>query len=108
MCSLRHHTIRLTFGAMDVDQDRRVTPDEFKTFSMGFEYLARVRDKLPAFNAVKADTFKRWDTGTPGHLTPRGYAVGIKDDLDAAAGKNASGVPNSTSRTSKRFASSAR
>ena len=40
--------IRLTFGAMDVNQDQRITPDEFRSFDMGFGYLAQVRDNLGA------------------------------------------------------------
>ena len=80
--------IRLTFGAMDVNQDQRITPDEFKTFDMGFGYLALVRDKLASFNAAKASTFQRWATGNPGHLTLQEYTVGIKNDLISAANKN--------------------
>ena len=51
--------IRLTFGAMDANQDQRVTPDESRAFDMGLGYLAQVRDKLASFHAAKAGTFQR-------------------------------------------------
>jgi len=76
-----------TFNAMDVNGDGRVTPDEFQAFSMGFEYLAQVREKLPQFRAAKATIFKRWDANKAGFLTVQEYRAGILGDLTRAAAK---------------------
>lgn len=80
--------IRLTFSAMDVNQDQRITPDEFKAFDMGFGYLALVHDKLASFNAAKANIFQRWATGNPEYLTLQEYTAGIKTDLTNAASRS--------------------
>lgn len=76
-----------TFNAMDVNGDGRVTPDEFQAFSMGFEYLAQVRGKLPQFRAAKAAIFQRWDARKAGFLTLQDYRAGIVGDLTRAAGR---------------------
>ena len=79
--------IRQTFAAMDVDQDGRVTPEEFKAFSMGSEYLAQVRGKLAPFNAAKAAVFRRWDANKTGVPTFQDYRAGVLDDLTRSTGK---------------------
>lgn len=80
--------IRQTFSAIDVNQDGRVTPDEFKAFSMGFEYLAQVRGKLAPFTAAKAAVFRRWDANKTGVLTFQDYRAGLLGDLTRATGKS--------------------
>lgn len=79
--------IRNTFNAIDVNSDGRVTPDEFQAFSMGFEYLAQVREKLPQFRAAKDAIFRRWDANKTGYLTIQDYRAGVQGDLARAAGK---------------------
>jgi hypothetical protein len=76
-----------TFNAMDVNGDGRVTPDEFQAFSMGFEYLAQVRGKLPQFRTAKAAIFQRWDARKAGFLIFRDYRAGIVGDLTRAAAR---------------------
>lgn len=80
--------IQHTYGAMDVNQDGRVTPDEFKAFSMGFEYLAQVRGKLAPFAAAKDAIFRRWNANHMGYLTFQDYRAGILGDLTRSAGKS--------------------
>lgn len=80
--------IRSTYDAMDANGDGRVTPDEFKAFSMGFEYLAQVRGKLAPFNAAKDSIFRRWDANKAGFLTYQEYRAGMLGDLTRAVGKN--------------------
>ncbi|HJS87274.1 MAG TPA: EF-hand domain-containing protein [Acetobacteraceae bacterium] len=79
--------ITLTFNAIDVNHDRRITPEEFKDFSMGFLYLAQVRDRVAQFNAVKSEVFRRWDTNKTGYLDFRDYRGGILNELTRAASK---------------------
>ena len=79
---------RQTFAAMDADHDGRVTPDEFKAFSMGFDYLAQVRGKLAPFTAAKASVFRRWDANKTGALTFQDYRTGLLDDLTRSTGKS--------------------
>jgi hypothetical protein len=80
-----------TYGAMDVNQDGRVTLDEFKAFSMGFEYLAQVRGKLASFNAAKTAIFRRWDTSKTGYLTFEDYRAGVLGDLTRSANRSNTG-----------------
>ena len=79
--------IRATYDAMDANGDGRVTPEEFKAFSMGFEYLAQVRGKLVPFNAAKATVFRRWDANKAGFLTYQEYRAGLLGDLTRSAGR---------------------
>lgn len=82
--------IRHTFNAMDVNGDGHVTPDEFQAFSMGFDYLAQMGEKLPQFRAAKAAVFRRWDANKTGFLTFQDYRAGILGDLTRAAAKGGS------------------
>lgn len=80
--------IRSTDNAMDANGDGHVTPDEFRAFSMGFDYLAQVRGKLVPFNAAKDAIFRRWDVNKVRFLTYQEYRAGLLGDLTRAAGKN--------------------
>lgn len=71
----------------DASGDGHVTPDEFQAFSMGFDYLAQMGEKLPQFRAAKAAVFQRWDANKTGVLTFQDYRAGIVGDLTRAAAK---------------------
>jgi hypothetical protein len=76
-----------TFNAIDANGDGQVTAAEFQEFSMGFEYLAQVRGKLPQFRAAKTAILQRWDARKAGFLTLQDYRAGVVGDLTRAANK---------------------
>lgn len=84
------------FLATDGDNNRQISPAEWKAFGFGLASLAQETGKELQYEGAKAELFMRWDADRDGRLSRDEFRVGLNTGYEKADQPTADGATELT------------